>query len=121
MPQHPKRNLAELNEHELRAIVADVQEILWVDEPPGGGEEFWNNEKLLSLNMLLVISRMLEAYGLKPIDPPLVRGFDSIDEFIEALPKDAPPDEQPFPEIDRSDNEDPDYWQGQPGGNPPTS
>jgi hypothetical protein len=44
-----------------------------------------------------------------------------IDEFIEGLPQDKPLDEQPFPESDRSDCEDPDYRQGQPGGYPPTS
>jgi hypothetical protein len=107
--------------------------------PPGGGEEFWNNEKLLSLNMLLVIGGKLEDHGLKPIDASTVQGFNTVDEFFEALPKPPPTDfeaqwnaallntpvvdmaDEPDDEIDRRDSEDPDDWQGQPSGNPPTS
>jgi hypothetical protein len=54
----------------------------------------------------------LEGIGFKKPTP-------SFDEQWSAALLNTP--EQPDPEIDRSDSEDPDYWQGAPGGNPPTS
>jgi hypothetical protein len=133
--QQPKRYVRELSAKELRRIVRDIQETLWCEEyaddeqrsTGSGVHKYWDAEKPLDCicgrrsPALQEIATVLENYGLKPIDPPVVQAFDSIDEFIEALPNDTPPDEQPFPEIDRSDSDDPDYWQGQPGGNPPTS
>jgi hypothetical protein len=62
----PARSLADLQEHELRAIVADIQELLWLDVPAGGGEEFWNASKPPSLNTLGAIAGALEQFGLKP-------------------------------------------------------
>ncbi len=144
--QHPKRNVSELRSFELRNIVGDIRKLLWqvemVDDQQrsnGGSSVFWDADKPGSLDTLNVIAGVLEGYGLKPIDPPIVQGFSSVDEFIEALPKEPPsfeaqwnaallntpvrdePDLESDDEIDRSDSEDPDYWQGQPGGNPPTS
>jgi hypothetical protein len=121
MPQEPKRPVSELKPAELRTIVGNIQKLLWLDNEEGDGPDFWNADKEWECaDLLSFIATELENAGLKPIDPPIVQGFDSIDEFIQALPRDTPPDEQPFPEIDRSEIEDPDYWQGQPGGNPPT-
>jgi hypothetical protein len=128
--QHPKRSLSELKPRELRHIVREIQKTLWQVEfaddkqrsTGRGTHKYWDANKQWDCPALLSeIATELEGYGLRPIDPPVVQGFDSIDDFIEALPKDPPPDEQPFPEIDRSDSEDPDYGQGQPGGNEPTS
>jgi hypothetical protein len=60
-----------------------------------------------------------EGYGLNPIDPPIVQGFDSIDEFIDALPKNPSADfdaqwnaallNTPV-EDDYGDSEDPEAW-----------
>ena len=53
---------------------------------------------------IVFVEGVLEVASLKPIDLPTVQGFDSIDEFIDALPKDTPvPD-------DYGDSEDPEDW-----------
>ena len=119
--QHPKRGHSELTPRELRHIVSEIQKTLWQVEfaddrqrsTGRGVHKYWDASKQLDCSAAICeIGTVLESYGLKPIDPPVVQGFDSIDEFIDALPKDTPLDEEPFPEIDRSDSEDPDYWQG---------
>ena len=111
MPQQPKRLIAELKAAELQSIVREIQELLWQDEyatdeqrSNGGSTKFWTDQKQWSLDTLEAISGVLEDAGLKPIDPPTVQGFDSVDQFIDALPKDTPlPD-------DYGDSEDPEDW-----------
>ena len=111
---------------ELRNIVGDIQKLLWqvetVDDQQrsnGGSSVFWDADKPGSLDTLDAIADVLEDHGLKPIDPPTVQGFDSIDEFIEALPKPPPNDfdaqwnaallNTPV-EDDYGDSEDPEDW-----------
>jgi hypothetical protein len=124
--QHPKRNVGELRSFELRNIVSDIQKLLWqvetVDDQQrsnGGSSVFWDADKPGSLDTLDAIAGLLEEYGLEPIDPPIVQGFDSIDEFIEALPKPPPKDFDAewnaallntSVENDYGDTEDPEDW-----------
>jgi hypothetical protein len=111
MPQEPKRPVSELKPSELRTIVHEILKLLWVDEyatdeqrSNGGVTRFWNAEKALSIDTLAAIVTLLEEHGLTPIDPPTVQGFDSVDQFLEALPKDTPlPD-------DYGDSQDPEDW-----------
>ena len=87
MPQEPKRPVSELKPAELKTIVGNIQKLLWLDNEEGDGPEFWNAEKEWECaDLLSFIATELENAGLKPIDPPTVIGFDSIDEFLEALP-----------------------------------
>ena len=111
MPQQPKRPVSGLRPSELRSVVREIQRLLWQDEyatdeqrSNGGWTRFWTDQKPWSLDTLKAISDVLEEHGLKPIDPPTVQGFDSVDQFIEALPKDTPvPD-------DYGDGEEPEDW-----------
>jgi hypothetical protein len=126
MPQAPKRLISELKPAELRTIVGEIQKLLWIGEyatdeqrSKGGVTRFWDAQKERSLDTLNAIAGVLEGYGLKPIDPPIVQGFDSIDECIEALPKSPPNDfdvqwnaallNTPV-EDDYGDSEDADVW-----------
>ena len=74
---------------------------------------------------IVFVAGVLEVAGLKPIDPPTVIGFNSVDELIDALPKtlpagfdaqwnaallNTPVDEQVVEYDDVSDSEDPEYW-----------
>jgi hypothetical protein len=126
MPQEPKRPVSELKPAELRTIVGNIQKLLWLDNEEGDGPEFWNAEKEWECaDLLSFIATELENAGLKPIDPPTVIGFDSVDEFLEALPKtppadfdgqrkaallNTPVDEQVLEYDDVSDSEDPEDW-----------
>ena len=118
MPQQPKRPVSELKPAELRTIVGEIQKLLWLDEyatdeqrSDGGCTSFWNADKAWKCaDMLSAIATVLEDHGLKPIDPPIVIGFDSVDEFIEALPKIRPADEQVFEYDDVGDCDDPENW-----------
>jgi hypothetical protein len=119
--QHPKRSLSELKPRELLQIVSEIQKTLWQVEfaddeqrsTGSGTHKYWDAGKVWDCSAAIRdIGTVLEGYGLEPIDPPVVQGFDSIDQFIEALPRDTPSDAQPFPEIDRSDSEHPDEWIG---------
>ncbi len=128
MPQEqlPKHDVSELRSFELRNIVGDIQKLLWqvetVDDHQrsnGGSSVFWDAAKPGSLDTLDAIAGVLEDHGLKPIDPPSVQGFDSIDEFIDALPKTAPANfdaqwnaallNTPV-EDDYGDSDDPEDW-----------
>jgi hypothetical protein len=126
--QHPKRSLSELKARELRHIVGEIQKTLWLEEyaddeqrsTGSGVHTFWNAAKERDCPSLLSeIATVLEDHGLRPIDPPIVQGFDSIDEFIEALPKPPPNDfdaqwnaallNTPVAD-DYGDSEDPEDW-----------
>ncbi len=111
MPQAPKRLISELKPAELRTIVGEIQKLLWTGEyatdeqrSNGGSSVFWDADKPGSVDTLDAIASVLEESGLKPIDTPVVQGFDSIDEFIDALPKDTPVSD------DYGDSEDPEDW-----------
>jgi hypothetical protein len=111
MPQEPKRPVSELKPAELRTIVGNIQKLLWLDVEEGDGPEFWNaNKEWACADLFSFIATELEDHGLKPIDPPTVIGFKSIDEFIEALPKKPPADEQVVEYDDVSDDPDPEHW-----------
>jgi hypothetical protein len=89
--------------------------------------------------LLSEIANFLEDYGLKPTDPPVVQDFDSVVQILEALPKPPPTEfdaqwnaallntpvvdmaDVPDNEIDLSESDDHEDWQGQPGRDPPTS
>src|SRR6266404_3454396 len=97
MPQEPKRPVSELKPAELRTIVGEIQKLLWMGEyatdeqrSKGGVTRFWDAQKEGSLDTLDAIAGVLEDHGLRPIDPPSVIGFSSVDEFIDAQPKDIP-------------------------------
>jgi hypothetical protein len=105
MPQEPKRPVSELKPAELRTIVGEIQKLLWLDVEEGDGPEFWNaNKGWVCADLLSFIATQLEDHGLKPIDPPTVIGFNSVDDFIEALPKYMPGED------DYGDSEDPEDW-----------
>jgi hypothetical protein len=79
--QHPKRSLSELKPRELRHIVSEIQKMLWQvefadDEQRSSGRgvhHYWNADKEWDCPSLLSeITTVLEGYGLKPIDPPIV-------------------------------------------------
>ncbi len=118
MPQNPKRLISELKPAELQSIVREIQELLWVDEyatddqrSNGGSTRFWNADKEWDPDDLIsAISTTLGERGLKPIDLPTVVGTTHKLDY----------EDEPLPD-DYGDSEDPDHWQGQPGGNPPTS
>ena len=125
MPQEPKRPVSELRPFELRNIVSDIQKLLWQDEfatdrqrSRGGSTSFWDANKKWPDWTLKAIADVLDEHGLKPIEPPTVQGFNTVDEFIEALPKTPPADldapDEPDPEDDYGDSEDPDDWIGGP-------
>jgi hypothetical protein len=106
MPQEPKRPVSELKPAELRAIVGEIQKLLWQDEfatdeqrSNGGSTRFWNTDKEWPDWTTKAIADVLDDHGLKPIDPPVVTGtthkLDCEDE--------------PIPD-DYSDSEDPDDW-----------
>jgi hypothetical protein len=127
MPQHPKRPVSELKPAELRTIVGEIQKLLWLDEyatdeqrSNGGCTSFWNaDKKWESSDIFSAVVTVLEDHGLKPIDPPTVIGFNSVDEFLEALPKAPPADEKVVEYDDVSDDPDPEHWT--PHYRPPTS
>ena len=99
--------------------MSEIQKLLWLDQCPtderrsngGEPERFWNAAKTWScVDLVPEIATVLDDHGLKPIDPPVVIGTTHKLDY----------EDLPIPE-DYVDNDDPDYWQGQPGGNPPTS
>ena len=51
-------------------------------------------------------------HGLKPIGPPTVQGFESVDEFSRHIVEQLAPAEEHAPDDDYSDSEDPDDWIG---------
>jgi hypothetical protein len=74
MPQEPKRLFSELKPAELRTIVGNVQNLLWLDNEDDG-PEYWNADKEWECaDLLSFIATELEEHGLKPIDPPVVTG-----------------------------------------------
>jgi hypothetical protein len=105
MPQEPKRPVSELKPAELRTIVGEIQELLWLDEYAtdeqrsyGGSTSFWNADKQWECaDMLRAIATVLDDHGLKPIDPPVVIGTTHKLDY----------EDEPIPD-DYGDNEDPD-------------
>ena len=90
---------------------------------------FWDaNKGWERADLLSAIATVLEHHGLKPLAAPTVQGFDSVDQFLEVLPKPPPTDfdaqwnaaplntpvvdmaDEPGDEIDRSENDDPEDW-----------
>jgi hypothetical protein len=117
--QHPKRSLSELTPRELRHIVSEIQNTLWLVEfaddkqrsTGRGVHHYWKADKEWDCPSLLSeIATVLEDYGLKPVDPPIVISTTHKLDY----------EDEPIPD-DYGDSEDPDDWLGQPGGNPPTS
>ena len=113
--QHPKSNVSELRSFELRNIVGEIQKLLWqveaVDDQQrsnGGSSVFWDADKPGSVATPDAIAAVLEDFGLKPIDPPLVVGFNSVDEFIQHIAEHcAPPDQRVVEYDDVGDWEEP--------------
>jgi len=112
--QQPKRPISELKPAELRTIVGDIQQLLWLDTDqrrikPGGTPEdaaFWNGDKELSYDTLDYIAAVLDEHGLRPIDPPTVTGFKAVDEFTQHIAENFSLPEEPTPEDDDDDDTD---------------
>jgi hypothetical protein len=78
MPQEPKpnRRMIEIKPVELRRVLREIQELLWLDpfatdkqRSNGGSTRFWNPEKDNSLGTLTAIADVLAEHGLKPENP----------------------------------------------------
>ena len=98
MPQEPKRPVSELKPAELRTIVGDIQKLLWLDEYATTSSAARAAHPLLECRQgvarstsLEAIATVLEDHGLKPIDPPTVIGFDTVDKFSRRSEDDADP------------------------------
>src|ERR1022692_3803339 len=117
MPQQPKRPVSELKAAELRTIVGHIQRLLWLDVEEGDGPEFWNADKEWECaDLLSFIATELEDHGLKPIDPPTVIGFNSVDEFIQYVAEHyVPADQRVVPYDDVGDCEEPDGYEREGG------
>jgi hypothetical protein len=110
MPQEPKRPGSELKPAELRTIVGEIQTLLWKDTDIND-HEFWNADKECwrePTEFLANIADVLENFGLKPIDPPVVTGTTHKLDY----------EDEPIPE-DYSYDPDPEHWT--PHYRPPTS
>jgi hypothetical protein len=93
-PQHRKRNLNELTLEELRAIVNDIQKLLWwqtLNANTDSPSSFWDSGKEIDLDTLVAIADTLDARGLCPIDPPQVIGFNSVDKFTQHIDENLQP------------------------------
>ena len=87
-PQHPELNLNELPIEELRAIVNNIQKLLWwqtLNANTDSPSSFWDSGKEIDLDTLFGIADTLDEHGLRPIDPPQVIGFNSVDEFVKHI------------------------------------
>jgi hypothetical protein len=85
-PQHPSRNLNELPIEELRAIVGNIQKLLWwqtLNASTDSPSSFWDSGKEVDLDTLVAIADTLDEHGLCPVDRPKVIGFNSVDEFLQ--------------------------------------
>jgi hypothetical protein len=93
-PQQPKRDLNELTIEDLRAIVDNIQKLLWwqtLNANTDSPSSFWDSGKEIDLDTLVAIADTLDDHGLRPIDPPKVIGFKSVGEFTEHIAKNLQP------------------------------
>jgi hypothetical protein len=52
---------------------------------------FWDSGKEIDLDTLVAIADTLDEHGLRPVDPPKVIGFESVDEFIQHIDENLQP------------------------------
>jgi hypothetical protein len=101
-PQQPKRIVNELPIEELRAIVKNIQKLLWWQTLNANTESpssYWDSGKEIDLDTLVATADTLDEHGFRPIDLPQVLGFNSVDAFIQRIgeslqrPADGGPDD----------------------------